>query len=284
LARHRPRIHRALVAPGTGPRCGLGAASDAAQALSSGARHFRAGPSAHVPRCGAATGHACLAADNADWRDRLAASAVVAGTRGDPLVAVRFRHVRAVRHSKDGRGHGLAFVYKGPDGARGARADDDYRRPGAGREGPRHRLDHRLMAAGYCIGAPSIVGLSECLLEMARATKPEGHIIVSDIVWRSKPEALNKDEWKWLARTDPISLEEYSGAIVAAGLRVERTCVHERRVWDEYWRPMLDVAQEAKTSQPADIAFADDIESAVALERRAVDRYIDYATFVAKKP
>jgi len=47
---------------------------------------------------------------------------------------------------------------------------------------------------------------------------------------------------------------------------------------------MLDVAQEAKTSQPADIAFADDIESAVALERRAVDRYIDYATFVAKKP
>jgi hypothetical protein len=47
---------------------------------------------------------------------------------------------------------------------------------------------------------------------------------------------------------------------------------------------MLNVAQEAKTSQPADIAFADDIESAVALERRAVDQYIDYATFIARRP
>ena len=137
--------------------------------------------------------------------------------------------------------------------------------------------------AGYCIGAPSIVGLSECLLEMARLTMPGGRVIVSDIVWRTKPGALPKEEWKWLASTDSMSLEEYSGAIEAAGLRVEQTCVHDRRVWDEYWRPMLDVAQEAKTSQPADIAFADDIESAVALERRAVDRYIDYATFVAKK-
>ena len=137
--------------------------------------------------------------------------------------------------------------------------------------------------AGYCIGAPSIVGLSECLREMARVTKPGGHVIVSDIVWRTKPKTLSQ-EWKWLGRTDPISLEEYRGAIAAAGLRVERTHVHERRVWDEYWRPMLDVAHEAKTSQPADIAFADDIESAVALERRAVDQYIDYATFVARKP
>jgi SAM-dependent methyltransferase len=138
--------------------------------------------------------------------------------------------------------------------------------------------------AAYCIGAPSIVGLNECLREMARVSKPAGHIIVSDIVWRSKPEALNKDEWKWLARTDPISVEEYRGALALAGLRVERTHVHKHGVWGEYWRPMLDVAQEAKTSQPADIAFADDIESAVALERRAVDQYIDYATFIARKP
>src|SRR5437899_4443054 len=184
MVRHRPRIHRALVAPGTGPRCGLGAASDAAQALSSGARHFRAGPSAHVPRCGAATGHACLAADNADWRDRLAASAVVAGTRGDPLVAVRFRHVRAVRHSKDGRGHGLAFVYKGPDGARGARADDDYRRPGAGREAPRHRLDHRLMADFARIYARQerlTPGAAETVEIIAQTVQPTERSLLLDV-------------------------------------------------------------------------------------------------------
>jgi cyclopropane fatty-acyl-phospholipid synthase-like methyltransferase len=138
--------------------------------------------------------------------------------------------------------------------------------------------------AAYCIGAPSIVGLGECLREMARVTKPRGKVIVSDIVWRAKPETLSEKEWKWLARTDPVSLDEYAYAIQGSGLRVERTQVHERRVWEEYWRPMLEVAHEAQTSQPADIDFADDIESAVALERRAVDQYIDYATFVAEKP
>ena len=138
--------------------------------------------------------------------------------------------------------------------------------------------------AGYCIGGPSIVGLKDCLREMARATKSGGQVIVSDVVWRTKPGTLSVDEWKWLAGMEQTSLDEYAGVIEASGLRVDRTHMHERVAWDEYWRPMLDVANEAKTSQPADIAFADDVESAVALERRAVNQYIDYATFVGKKP
>jgi hypothetical protein len=117
--------------------------------------------------------------------------------------------------------------------------------------------------------------------EMSRATKPRGYVIVSDIVWRIKPEKL--EEWKWIARTPPISLDDYSSAIEAAGLSVKQTHVHDRAAWDDYWRPMLEVAHQAKMSQPADISFADDIESSVALERRAVDQYIDYATFVATK-
>jgi len=107
---------------------------------------------------------------------------------------------------------------------------------------------------------------------------------VSDVVWRTKPGKLSKDEWKWLAGMEQTSLEEYAAVIEACGLRVIRTHVHERGAWDEYWRPMLEVAHEAKTSQPADIDFADDVESGVALERRAADQYIDYATFVATKP
>jgi len=137
--------------------------------------------------------------------------------------------------------------------------------------------------AAYCIGAPSIVGLEECLRELARATKAGGHVIVSDIVWHTKPDGPLGEEWRWLARTDPLTAGEYGAAIARAGLHVERTRVHERSVWEEYFRPMLAVANEAKTSQPADIAFADDIESAVALERRAVEQYIDYATFIARK-
>jgi len=135
--------------------------------------------------------------------------------------------------------------------------------------------------AAYCIGAPSIVGLDDCLRELARATKAEGHVIVSDIVWRARPESPLGEEWRCLARSDPLTADEYGAAIARAGLHLERTHSHERSVWEDYWRPMLALANEAKTSQPADIAFADDIESEVALERRAVGQYIDYATFIA---
>ena len=137
--------------------------------------------------------------------------------------------------------------------------------------------------AAYCIGGPSIVGLKDCLRELSRVTKPGGQVIVSDIVWRTKPGTLSEDEWRWLASMEQTLLDEYAGTIEASGLRIDRKHMHERGAWDDYWRPMLEVAEEAMTSQPADIGFADDIESAVALERRAVESYINYATFVATK-
>ena len=88
-----------------------------------------------------------------------------------------------------------------------------------------------------------------------------------------------------MASAEPkLSAEEYAAAIEAAGLRVERVHIHERSAWEAYWRPMLRVAQEAKTSQPADIVFADEVESGVELERRAVEAWLDYATFVARRP
>src|SRR5947208_2228537 len=59
--------------------------------------------------------------------------------------------------------------------------------------------------------------------------------------------------------------------------------VHPRSDWEDYWKPMLEVAQEAKVAQPADIDFADEVESGVAVERRAVDAWLDYVTFVARK-
>src|SRR3990172_6388992 len=138
--------------------------------------------------------------------------------------------------------------------------------------------------AAYCIGAPSIVGLEPCLAEMARAVRPGGHVVVSDVVWRRKPEAELGPEWGWVARAQPrLSADEYAAAVEAAGLRVERVHLHERSAWEAYWRPMLRVAQDAKTSQPADILFADEVESGVELERRAVEAFWDYATFVARR-
>jgi ubiquinone/menaquinone biosynthesis C-methylase UbiE len=138
--------------------------------------------------------------------------------------------------------------------------------------------------AAYCIGAPSIVGLEPCLLEMARAVRTGGHVIVSDIVWRTKPDAPLGPEWLWVASFQQISAGEYAAAIESAGLSVETTFVHPASDWDEYWRPMLEVAREATVAQPADIDFADGVESGVAVERRAVEAWLDYATFIARKP
>jgi len=150
-------------------------------------------------------------------------------------------------------------------------------------DGKRLPVRDAMFDAAYCIGAPSIVGLEPCLREMARAIKPGGYAIVSDIVWRAKPDAPLGSEWRWVAQMKQLSLDEYAAAIEAAGLKVERRHVFPRSVWEDYWRPMLQVAQEAKTAQPADISFADDVESGVDLERRAADLYLDYAAFIARK-
>ena len=141
-----------------------------------------------------------------------------------------------------------------------------------------------LFDAAYCIGAPSIVGLEPCLREMARAVRPGGHVVVSDIIWRTKPEAPLGPEWKWLAEAEQIFAGEYSDRIEATGLSVQRTHIHPVSDWEDYFAPMLEVAREARTGDTIDPFFADEMNETVALERRAVANYLDYATFIARKP
>jgi len=138
--------------------------------------------------------------------------------------------------------------------------------------------------AAYCIGGPSIVGLDPALRELARVARPGGHVIVSDIVWRAKPDSPLGADWKWLAEAEQISAEEYAGRIEATGLSIRRTHIHPVSDWEAYFAPMLEVAREARTGEAMDPFFADEMDETVALERRAVDQYLDYATFVAQKP
>jgi SAM-dependent methyltransferase len=137
--------------------------------------------------------------------------------------------------------------------------------------------------AAYCIGAPSIVGLDPALRELARVTRSGGHVIVSDAVWRVKPESPLGPEWKWIAEAEQVSPDEYAGRIAATGLSVLRAHTHPASDWEEYFAPMLEVAKEARTADAMDPFFADEQEATVALERRAVELYLDYATFVAVK-
>ena len=142
------------------------------------------------------------------------------------------------------------------------------------------------MDAAYCIGAPSIVGLEPALRELSRVTKRGGWVIVSDIAWRTKPKSPLGPEWGWMAEATPTTAAEYGAAIEAAGLTVEEVVTHPREDWDEYWRPMLEVAAEAKSvsaSGGADVFFADEVESDIEIERRGVQEYLDYVTFVARK-
>jgi SAM-dependent methyltransferase len=150
-------------------------------------------------------------------------------------------------------------------------------------DGRRLPLRDSTVDAAYCIGAPSIVGLEAAFAEMARVVKPGGWVVGSDIIWREKPGPIGK-EWDWMASARQTSVEDYSEVIEGAGLTVARVHVHRPGVWEEYFRGMLEVAQEAKTSQPADIFFADDVESKIDLERRAAEAWLDYATFVARRP
>lgn len=153
-------------------------------------------------------------------------------------------------------------------------------------DGGRLPVRHAIFDAAYCIGGPSIVGPEPCLAELARAVKPGGHVIVSDIAWRRKPDGPLGPEWGVVAEISPrLSRDEYAALIAAQGLAVSRVHIHERSAWEEYFRPMADVAREARaTGDPEDLALAQEIEGGIAIERRAADTFLDYATFLARRP
>lgn len=128
--------------------------------------------------------------------------------------------------------------------------------------GDGNRLPVRTAAfdAAYCIGAPSIVGLETCLRELARAVKSGGHVVVSDIVWRRKPEGPLGPEWGEVAEFAPrLSQEEYAAALEAADLQVLRVLIHPRSAWGDYHCPIGEVFREARASGDIDFAKQGDV-------------------------
>jgi SAM-dependent methyltransferase len=132
-------------------------------------------------------------------------------------------------------------------------------------------------AAAYCIGAPSIVGLRDCIGELARITHTGGAVVVSDITWRVKPDAPLGPEWGWVAEFGQITLNEYGRILRDAALVVDEVRVFGEDAWDAYHAPMLAVAAEER--ERGDAAFAAQIEDGVELERRAAAVFLDYTAF-----
>jgi len=139
--------------------------------------------------------------------------------------------------------------------------------------------------AAYCIGAPSIVGLTAALAEMTRVVVPGGQVIVSDITWRDRPGPLGP-EWRWVADAVQTTTDQYVGELTSAGLRVGRVTVHERAAWETYWASMLSVVNDSTTlgASVEHLSFAADVRQLITTERRAVDAWLDYTTFTAAKP
>jgi ubiquinone/menaquinone biosynthesis C-methylase UbiE len=150
-------------------------------------------------------------------------------------------------------------------------------------QGDGRRLPIRtgVMTAAYCIGAPSIVGLRPALTELARVVLPGGRVIVSDITWREQPGPLGR-EWGWAADAAQTSTSQYVNELTNVGLLIDRVVAHGREAWDEYWQPLRGVADDARSA--GDAAFADETERLIDVERRAVDAWLDYTTFIAVRP
>ncbi len=150
-------------------------------------------------------------------------------------------------------------------------------------QGDGRRLPIRtgVMNAAYCIGAPSIVGLRPALTELARVVLAGGRVIVSDSTWREQPGPLGR-EWGWAADAAQTSTDQYVDELNGVGLLVDRVMVHGREAWEEYWRPLRVVADDARPV--GDAAFADETQQLIDVECRAVDAWLDYTTFIAVRP
>lgn len=134
---------------------------------------------------------------------------------------------------------------------------------------------------GYCMGAPSLVGLEPCLRELHRVVRAGGPIVVSDVYWHHLPREPLGPEWRWLAdAAEQPTLDGYRETMRICGLQVVATDLHDRAAWEAYWAPMLATAVDER--ERGEAAFAEELESGVDLERRAVERFIGYATFVAR--
>jgi ubiquinone/menaquinone biosynthesis C-methylase UbiE len=135
--------------------------------------------------------------------------------------------------------------------------------------------------AAYCIGAPSIVGLERCLQELHRTVRPAGPVIVSDIVWRVKPDEPLGPEWGWFAEPQQrLSADEYARVLHDSGLTVQSIHIHSVAAWDAYHQPMRTVAADERAR--GDEAFASEVERDIDVERRGADAFVDYATFITR--
>ena len=111
--------------------------------------------------------------------------------------------------------------------------------------------------------------------------RPAGAVVVSDIYWHHTPEQALGPEWGWFAQaTMRLSLDEYRRVLTDCGLQVQAVYLHDEAAWEAYHRPMRRVVAEERAR--AEAAFADEVERGIEVERRGVEAFVGYVTFLAR--
>jgi ubiquinone/menaquinone biosynthesis C-methylase UbiE len=147
-------------------------------------------------------------------------------------------------------------------------------------DGNRLPLADGAVAAATCVGGASIVGIPRVFEELARVVRRGGLVVVSDVVWRTRPDGPLGEDWGDPPAEIQYALPEYQEVMRAAGLRPETTEQHPRSDWEDYVAPILEVAREARAA--GDTAFADELQASFELELRWAEAYWDYVTIVAR--
>ncbi len=147
-------------------------------------------------------------------------------------------------------------------------------------DGKRLPFADRAVDAATCIGAAAIIGIPRVFDELVRITRPGGIVVVSDVVWRTKPDEPLGPEWGPPHDEIQHTLPEYIEVMEGAGLQHTATHPHPLSDWHDYIAPMKRVAQEARVA--GDDAFAKELEDGFEVELRWAESYWDYVTIVAR--
>ena len=129
--------------------------------------------------------------------------------------------------------------------------------------------------AAACIGAATIVGLPDALIELARIVKPGAPVAVSDALLRDgvAPASLPQE----LAGL--LDLPSYLHEMQSAGLRIDSTHRHPLQDWVDYFAPVRRTAGQAEAAGDSD--FARTLRTTVDTEWQAAQTTLNYVTILA---
>ena len=130
-------------------------------------------------------------------------------------------------------------------------------------------------------GSAYIMGFGQALKSWRRLIKPQGFLVVSDLIWLTdSPHAEAFSFWK-KNYPDMTTLQERVSSLGPLGYRVLHSFPLSRHAWENYVAPLRKKVAEVSASDFSSNALAD-IKDELAIHERFLDDY-GYQFFVLQK-